>query len=161
MNRSIVFGLEFRAYDGVAEDGKEVVLTTPLLEVFASEIHAAAKKEGINISEGDLTFFAFDGSPLLACFSKEPFFHENGNTYFPGAYSLQRGSGEYLQDVVAICIAQNPSPHTRIVIRMATTDSEAQWYGWPDVIAMRDEVERALKLLPSQMQRRIVSYQEL
>ena len=63
-NASITFALEVGYYESVAEAeaGKEVVLATPRLEVFFSASIAAAKKEGLNIVEGDLWFFAFDGS---------------------------------------------------------------------------------------------------
>ena len=158
MTNASVFGLEIGYYDSVAEAdaGKEVVLATPRLEIFFSASIAAAKKEGSDIVEGDLWFFASDGSPLKACFSKKPYINFDRNRYFPGEYSLQPGYGEKLQDVIAKLIAKNPSPHTQIVVRVPATNESAQEYGWPDIKAMKDGVEHALKILPSEMAKRIV-----
>lgn len=157
-NASITFGLEIGYYDSSAEAdaGKEVVLATPRLEIFFSASIAAAKKEGLNIVEGDLRFFAFDGSPLKACFSKEPYVDTDRKKYYSGVYSLKPGCGEKLQDVIAKLIAQNPSPHTRIVVRVPATNEAAQEYGWSDIKAMKDGVDQALKILPSDMAKRIV-----
>ena len=157
-NASVTFGLEIGYYDSVAEAdaGKEVVLATPQLEVFFSAGIAAAKKEGLNIVEDDLWFFAFDGSPLKACFSKEPYIDTDRNKYYPGEYSLQPGCGEKLQDVIAKLIAKNPSPHTRIIVRLPATNESARGYGWSDIKAMKDGIEHALKILPSDMAKRIV-----
>lgn len=149
---------EIGYYDSVAEvdAGKEVVLSTPQLEVFFSASTAAAKKEGLNIVEGDLLFFAFDGSPLKACFSKEPYVDTDKGKYFPGVYSLQPGCGEKLQEVIAKLIAKNSSPHTRIIVRVPATNESARRYGWSDIKAMKDGIEHALKILPSDMAKRIV-----
>jgi len=157
-NASVTFGLEIGYYDSLAEagTGKEVVLATPQLEVFFSASNATAKKEGINIVERDLRFFAYDGSPLKACFSKEPYVDTERKKYSPGVYSLQQGLGEKLQDVIAKLIAQNPSPHTRIVVRVPATDVSAQEYGWPDIKTMKGGIEHALKIFPSDMRKRIV-----
>ena len=157
-NASVTFGLEIGYYDSVAEAdaGKDVVLATPQLEIFFSVGNAAAKKEGLCIAEGDLWFFAFDGSPLKACFSKEPYVDTDRKKYFPGIYSLQPGLGEKLQDVIAKLIAKNPSPHTRIVVRVPTTDESAQGYGWSGIKAMKEGVEHALTILPSDMAKRVV-----
>jgi hypothetical protein len=157
-NASVTFGLEIGYYDFVAETvaGKEVVLATPQLEVFFSASIAAAKKEGLNIVEGDLWFFAFDGSPLKARFSKEPYVDTDQKTYFPGVYSLQPGCGEKLQEVIAKLIAKNPSPHTRIIVRVPATNESARGYGWSDIKSMKDGIEHALKILPSDMAKRIV-----
>lgn len=157
-NASITFGLEIGYYDSLAEAdaGKEVVLPTPQLEVFFSASFAAAKKEGLTIVEGDLWFFAFDGSPLKACFSKKPYIDFDKKTYFRGVYSLQPGCGEKLQDVIAKLIANNPSPHTQIIVRIPATNESARGYGWPDIKSMKGEIEQALKILPSDMAKRIV-----
>jgi hypothetical protein len=157
-NASVTFGLEVGYYDSVAEAGagKEVVLATPQLDVFFSASFAAAKKEGLNIVEGDLWFFAFDGSPLKACFSKEPYVDTDKKTYFPGVYSLQPGRGEKLQDVIAKLIAKSPSPHTRIIVRVPASNESARGYGWSDIKSMKDGIEDALKILPSDMAKRIV-----
>jgi hypothetical protein len=153
-----VFGLEIGYYDSVAEAdaGKEVVLATPRLEVFFSASIAAAKKEGLTIVEGDLWLFAFDGSPLKACFSKQPYVDTDRRKYFAGVYTLQPGYGEKLQDVIAKLIAKNPSPHTQIVVRVPATNESARGYGWSDIKAMKDGIEHALKILPSDMAKRIV-----
>ena len=158
MTNGSVFGLEIGYYDSVAEAdaGKEVVLATPRLEVFFSASIAAAKKEGLNIVEGDLWFFAFDGSPLKACFSKEPYVDTDRKKYFPGEYSLQPGCGEKLQEVIAKLIAKNPSPHTRIIVLVPATNESARGYGWSDIKAMKDGIEHALKILTSDMAKRIV-----
>jgi hypothetical protein len=157
-NASVTFGLEIGYYDSAAEAdaGKEVVLATPQLDVFFSASVAAAKKEGLNMVEGDLWFFAFDGSPLKACFSKEPYVDTDRKKYFPGEYSLQPGCGEKLQEVIAKLIAKNPSPHTRIIVRVPATNESARGYGWSDIKAMKDGIEHALKILPSDMAKRIV-----
>jgi hypothetical protein len=157
-NASVTFGLEVGYYDSVAEAGagKEVVLATPQLDVFFSASFAAAKKEGLNIVEGDLWFFAFDGSPLKACFSKEPYVDTDKKTYFPGVYSLQPRRGEKLQDVIAKLIAKSPSPHTRIIVRVPASNESARGYGWSDIKSMKDGIEDALKILPSDMAKRIV-----
>jgi hypothetical protein len=157
-NASVTFALDIDYYDSVSEGeaGKEVVLATPRLEVFFSASAAAAKKEGLDIVEGDLWFFASDGQPLKACFSKEPYVDQDRNKYFSGVYSLQRECGEKLQDVIAKVIAKNPSPHTWIIVRLPYTDQAAREYGWSDIKSMRDGVERALKILSSDMAERIV-----
>ena len=157
-NASVTFALEIGYYDSVAEAdaGKEVVLATPRLEVFSSASIAAAEREGLDIVEGDLWFFAFDGSPLKACFSKEPYVDTDKNTYFPGVYSLQPGCGEKLQEVIAKLIAKNPSPHTQIIVRVPATNESARGYGWSDIKSMKDGIEHALKILPSDMAKRIV-----
>jgi len=157
-NASVTFGLEIGYYDSVAEAdaGKEVVLATPQLEVFSSASIAAAKKEGLSIVEGDLWFFAFDGSPLKACFSKEPYVDPIRHKYFPGVYSLESGSGEKLQDVIAKLIANNPSPHTRIIVRIPATNESARGYGWSDIKVMKDGVEHALKIFPADISKRIL-----
>jgi len=155
---SVIFALEIGFYDSLAEAaaGKEVVLATPRLEVFLSASFAAAKKEGINIAEGDLWFFAFDGSPLKACFSKKPYINFDQKTYFPGVYSLQPGCGEKLQDVIAKLIAKNPSPHTQIIVRVPATNESARGYGWSDIKSMKGDIEHALRILPSDLAKRIV-----
>ena len=155
---SVTFGLEIGYYDSVAEAdaGKEIVLATPQLELFFSASIAAAKKEGLTIVEGDLWFFALDGSPLKACFSKEPYVDTDRGKYFPGVYSLQPGCGEKLQEVIAKLIGKNPSPHTQIVVRVPATNESARGYGWSDIKAMKDGIEHALKILPSDMAKRIV-----
>jgi hypothetical protein len=157
-NASVTFALEIGYYDCVAEAdaGKEVVLATPRLEVFFSASIAAAEKEGLNIVEGDLWFFASDGSPLKARFSKEPYVDTDRKKYFPGVYSLQPGSGEKLQGVIAKLLAKNPSPHTRIVVRVPATDESARGYGWSDAGSMKAGIEQALKIFPSDMAKRIV-----
>lgn len=157
-NASVTFGLEIGYYDSAAEAdaGKEVVLATPQLEVFSSASIAAAKKEGLNIVEGDLRFFASDGSPLKACFSKEPYVDANRKKYFPGVYSLQPGGGERLQDVIATLVAESPSPHTKIIVRVPATNEAVRGYGWSDSKSMKEAIEQALKILPSDMAKRIV-----
>jgi hypothetical protein len=157
-NASVTFGLEIGYYDSAAEAdaSKEVVLATPQLDVFFTASIAAAKKEGLNMVEGGLWFFAFDGSPLKACFSKEPYVDTDRKKYFLGEYSLQPGCGEKLQEVIAKLIAKNPSPHTRIIVRVPATNESARGYGWSDIKAMKDGIEHALKILPSDMAKRIV-----
>jgi hypothetical protein len=155
---TITFGLEIRGYDSSAEGhaGKEIVLATPRLEIFFSPSIAASNKEGLEIVEGDLRFFAFDGSPLKACFSREPYVDTDSRTYFPGVYSLEPGWGEKLQDVIAMLIAQNPSPHTQIVVHVPATDEDARSYGWSDAKTMKEGIDQALTMLPSDMAKRVV-----
>ena len=157
-NASITFGLEivYHDSDADADRDKEVVLVTPRLEIFASADIAAAKKEGLNILEKNLWFFAFDGSPLKACFSKEPYFHADRKKYFPGIYSLQPGHGEKLQDVITKLIARNPSPHTRIIVRLPANDESAREFGWPGIKARKENMKHALDFLQADMVKRIV-----
>jgi hypothetical protein len=157
-NASITFSLEIGYYDSLAEAdaGKEVVLPTPRLEVFFSAGIAATYREGLDIVEGDLWFFAFDGSPLEACFSKEPYVDTDRKKYFPGVYSLRPGTGDKLQDVIAKLIAGNPSPHTQIVVCIPATNESAHEHGWSDMKAMKDGVEQALKILPPDLAKRVV-----
>src|SRR5262249_9242611 len=117
---------------------------------------AATKKQGLSILEGDLCFFAFDGSPLKACFSKEAYVDTERNKYFPGVYSLRPEQGEKLQDVIAQRIVNNPSPHTRIMVYLPADEVSARGYGWSSVEAMKVDVEHALKILPSDLARRVV-----
>ena len=59
---------------------------------------AIEQTPGINVVEQDTFFFASDGSPLEARFSKPAHFHSDGQSYTNGVYSLEPGTGRTLQD---------------------------------------------------------------
>lgn len=59
---------------------------------------AIEQTRGINVVEKDTFFFAADGSPLEARFSKPAHFDSDGKTYTNGVYSLLPGTGRTLQD---------------------------------------------------------------
>jgi hypothetical protein len=76
---SVTFSLDIRPFDARHVDDEGVVLETPMLGIYYSADAAAADREGLEIVEtldgsGDLWFFASDGSPLAADFSKEHVF---------------------------------------------------------------------------------------
>lgn len=153
----IVFSLETGIYDSTAvEDaGKEVVLWTPQLGIFYSADFAAKNRYGLDIVEGDLRFFAADGSPLEANFSVEPRFNSN-NTFFPGIYTLKSGTGINLQTALKDRIAANVSPHARIKVRTPkSNDSAANGWGWPDAATMRAGIVVALSILPEELAQRV------
>ncbi len=158
--RSVTFRLRTLYYDSPHESDDGEVLTTPWLEVYYSAEDAAADNEGLSIVEtldgyGDLWFFAADGSPLRAEFSKPPHFNDN-NTYFPGAYSLKRGAGDDLLRSLAKLIAKNRSPHSQIIVDIAATDETANRFGWADAQTMAHGVTHALQILPPDMLKRVV-----
>ena len=157
-NTSVTFSLELGSYDSLdeADAGKDVTFLTPQINVYFSANHAAADKEGINIWEGDLWFFASDGLPLEASFSKKPYVDMVKNEYFRGVYTLQPGHGESLQDAIAKIVGQNDSPHSQIIVRMPDTNEGARVYGWSDIESMTAGIENALEFLPLDMARRIV-----
>jgi hypothetical protein len=70
------------------------------LYVFNSKLDVAEKIEGIEIAEGIWRFFASDGSPMAARFSTPARINPERNTYTKGVYSLGRGSGSKLQEVL-------------------------------------------------------------
>ena len=158
---SVTFTLDTRWSDSVDEADAGEVLATPDLHVYCSPADAAADREGLDIVEtlegyGDLWFFASDGSPLKAHFSKEPYINFEKNTYFPGIYSLEPGAGENLQDALTSLIAKNRSPHTQIIVGLAANNEVAKQFGWSDTEAMKEGTERALQILPPDMATRVV-----
>lgn len=155
-NQSVTFSLDIRPFDSCDEHDAGEVLETPLLGVYYSADEAAADRIGLEIVEGDLWFFACDGSPLAAEFSKEPYFN-NDNTFFPGTYSLKRGaSGDGLVRFLAKLVDQNRSPHTQIIVWIATRDETANRFGWSNIQTMAEGVTHALQILPPDMLRRVV-----
>ncbi|HEX4303365.1 MAG TPA: hypothetical protein VHZ78_11265 [Rhizomicrobium sp.] len=154
-NPSFVFALEIGYRDANPESDNSEVLATPNLKVFSNATVAAASNEGINIVEGDLWFFAADGSPLKALFSKEPYVDTERLKYFVGKYSLQVGQGRKLQEVISGILSGNPS-RAQIIVRAAASNESAQEYGWSDVEAMKGNVERALKILSPDMAELVV-----
>jgi hypothetical protein len=154
----VIFSLEHAYYDSTAEAdaGKEIVLATPQLGVYFTQEMAIDKNEGLNIVEGDLSFFASDGSPMKANFSREPFIDSDRRTYFPGVYTLEAGAGKPLQETIAGRIENNPSPHTKIIVRMPEDDEHARFYGWSSLSAMKKGVADALQILPLSMLERVV-----
>lgn len=156
---SITFSLEIGFYDPAEKGDREDCHVTPQLGIYCSAADATADREGLDIVEGDLWFYAADGSLMQAQFSEEPYVSADKPTYFPGIYGLHPGSGEPLLHAIARIIAENgdSSPRTRIVVSMAATDEVAKQFGWPDMAAMKEGVKRALRILPPDMFRRLVS----
>jgi hypothetical protein len=161
-NASVVFSLDTRCWDFDEGDESEP-LRTPELGVYRSAAHAAADRIGLEIVEtldghADLWFFAADGVPLEAHFSQQPYIDFERNTYFAGVYSLHLGSGTNVFDAIAKIIASNHdrSTQARIVVWIASTDEDAKDFGWPTPEAMKDGVARALRILPPDMQRRLI-----
>jgi hypothetical protein len=155
-NQSVTFSLDIGFFDSCHEDDAGEVLETPLLGVYYSADDAASDRIGLEIVEGDLWFFACDGSPLGADFSKEPHFNDN-NTFFPGTYSLKRGAGsDGLVRSLAKLVDQNRSPHTQIIVWIATCDETGNRFGWSNIQVMAEGVTRALQVLPPDMLRRVV-----
>src|SRR5262249_9622009 len=90
-NNALVFALEIGYRDAVPDADNSDVLATPTLYAFSNAAVAAASNEGLTIVEGDLWFFASEGSPLEALFSEQPYVYPDRPSYFPGRYSLQAG----------------------------------------------------------------------
>ena len=160
-NRSVTFRLNTLYYDSLHEGDEGELLTTPWLGIYYSAEDAAADAEGLDIVEtldgyGDLWFFASDGSPLSAEFSKAPHFNDD-NTYFPGTYSLKRGTGsdDLLRSLTKL-IAKNRSPHTQIIVDIAESDETANRFGWANTQTMAQGVTHALQILPPDMLKRVV-----
>jgi hypothetical protein len=157
-NSTVTFVLRIDYYDSDApsDKGKNVVLACPHLSVFSSAQMAAAFEEGLEIVEGDIVFFAADGSPLKANFSEKPYVDAKNKKYFAGAYSLEAGKGDNLQTAIEKIIASNASPHARIRV-YATGDTEmAREYGWQSAKAMKDGIAQALKILPPELADRVL-----
>ena len=155
---NIVFSLETGIYDSTSPEdaGKEVVLWTPQLGIFPSAETAIHRYFGLEIVEGDLKFFAADGSPLAANFSKEPSFPDSGTrTFFPGIYTLQPGTGEDLQTALAMRVEANVTPNAQIVVWQPTLDKIAVFWGWPDAKTMSSAITEALKILPPELTKRV------
>ncbi|MFZ0913392.1 MAG: hypothetical protein WBQ76_15785 [Candidatus Korobacteraceae bacterium] len=159
---SVVFGLETPNYYPYELDEAEDIIT-PGLDIYRCAADAAAHRDGIDIWEtlagfGDLWFFAADGSPLEARFSREPYFNADKPTYFPGVYTLEPGTGEDLLSAIAKVIAKNgnSSLFTRIIVGTAACDEAARQYGWSSVQAMKDGVELALRILPPDLLTRVM-----
>jgi hypothetical protein len=125
------------------------------LGIFHSARIAAEQRYGLEVVEGDLRFYAADGSPLEANFIKEPSFATDMRTFFPGVYTLRPGTGNYLQTVLAERIAFNVSPYAQIMVYVPISQESASNWGWPNAKAMEDGIAEALKILPSELLRRV------
>jgi len=68
------------------------------LVTYGTAAEAIEQTPGINIVEKDTFFFAADGTPLEAHFSKPAYFRSNGTAYTNGVYSLAPGTGRTLQN---------------------------------------------------------------
>jgi hypothetical protein len=157
-NASVVFSLNTGYWDFDDES-----LHTPELSVYRSAADAASDNEGLSIVEtlqgnDDLWFFAADGSPLEAQFSQQAYINFERNTYFRGVYSLHLGTGPTLFDAIEKIIASNGdrSPQARIGVWIAGTDEAATQFGWSTPEAMKEGVVLALRILPGDMQRRLI-----
>ncbi len=161
-NASVVFSLNTGNWD-FDESRDDEPLRTPELGVYRSAANAAADNEGLSIVEtlagdDDLWFFAVDGSPLEAQFSQQPYINFEKNEYFRGVYSLHLGSGTNLFDAIAKIIATNQerSPQARIAVWIASTDEAAKGFGWSTSEAMKEGVVLALRILPPDLQKRLI-----
>ena len=141
----LVFALAIRHWDAPPESGSARVIAKPDLAAFANEAVAAASNEGINVVEGDLWFFAADGSPLEAVFSEPPYVDAERLTYFAGTYSLRAGRGMTLRRMLSEILSDNPVRGARIAVRIATSNDVAQQHGWPNALAMESDLEQALE----------------
>jgi hypothetical protein len=142
---TLVFALEFTYWDAPPESGTTEVITTPTLNAFANAALAASSNEGLNIVEGDLWFFAADGSPLEAAFSEQPYVNVERLKYFAGKYSLQAGRGETLREMISDVLPLVPPQCAKIIVRVATSNDVAREHGWPDVETMKMCVDQALE----------------
>lgn len=156
MNDSLVFALEVDYRDAIPQRELSEVVATPKLEVFSNATIATTSNEGINIVEGDLWFFAADGSPLEALFSEEPYVDNKKQKYFAGKYFLRAGRGKSLQEVISDILPHTGSSRACIIVRVPASDNGAQEYGWQDALAMKSNVEQALKILPPDMAELVV-----
>jgi hypothetical protein len=138
---NLVFSLEFTSWDAPPESGGTEVIVKPTLEAFSNAALAASSHEGINIVEGDLWFFAADGSPLEAVFSEQPYFDSKRSEYFAGIYCLRAGRGKTLREMVL----EGYPADAPIIVRVATSNEAAQRYGWTDVEEMKNKVNQALE----------------
>jgi hypothetical protein len=144
-NTTLVFALQLSYWDASPESASTEVRANPDLEVFSNTTLAAASKEGINIVEGDLWFFAADGSPLEAVFSEQPYVDNERLKYFAGKYSLHAGRGKTLRQMISNVLSDYPPLGEKIIVRVAASDEVAQKYGWSDVEEMRSNVDQALE----------------
>jgi hypothetical protein len=137
---TLVFALEFTYWDARPESDGTEVIARPNLDAFSTAVLAASSNEGINIVEGDLWFFAADGSPLEAVFSERPYVDAERLKYFTGKYSLQAGHGKTLREMISDRSYRDP----QIIVRLADSNEVAQKYGWSDVEEMKSNVDQAL-----------------
>ncbi len=153
----VVFTFETGLWDSDAPEdaGKNITLWTPILSLYASAALAAESEEGLNFVEGDIKFFAADGSSLVPNFSQEPYIDFKKNTYFAGVYTLIPGTGENLIEVLRSRIEANVSPHVRIAIRLPTKDDVAASWGWSSASAMKISFFQALEILPPDLVARV------
>ena len=160
-NVSVVFGFNSGTWD--FDESSDEPLRTPELSIYSTAADAAADNEGLSIVEtlngyDDLWFFAQDGSPLEAHFSQQPYINFEKNEYFRGVYSLHPGSGTTLFDAITRVIESNHdrSSQARIAVWIAGADETAKKFGWSSPEAMKQGVVLALRLLPQDMQGRLI-----
>ncbi|MEZ0260634.1 MAG: hypothetical protein ACAH80_06460 [Alphaproteobacteria bacterium] len=153
----VVFTFETGIWDSDAPEdaGKGVMLWTPILSLYPSAELAAESEEGLNFVEGDIKFFAADGSSLVPAFSQEPYINSEKNTYFAGVYTLVPAAGKNLITELHSRIEANVSPHARIMIRSPLKDEGAASWGWPSAKAMKLAFVQALKILPPDLATRV------
>jgi hypothetical protein len=142
---TLVFALEFTYWDAPPESGTTEVITTPTLNAFANASLAVSSNEGLNIVEGDLWFFAADGSPLEATFSEQPYVDVERLRYFAGKYSLQAGRGKTLREMISDVLSDVLPQCAKIIVRVATSNEVARDHGWTDVETMKNSVNQALE----------------
>jgi len=136
----LVFSLHFTYWDDPREPDGTNIVARPALEAFADAALAAASNEGLGIMEGDLWFFAADGSPLEAVFSEQPYVDTERLKYFAGRYSLQPGTGKTLREIIADRCPAVP----QIIVKNARSEATARRNGWSTVEEVKSKVREAL-----------------
>lgn len=142
---TLVFALGFTYWDAPPESGSTQVIATPTLNAFANTSLAASSNQGLTIVEGDLWFFAADGSSLEAAFAEQPYVDVERLRYFAGKYSLQAGREKTLREMFSNVLSDVPPQCAKIIVRVATSNEVAREHGWPDVETMKNSVNQALE----------------
>ena len=157
---SLIFVLTTEYYYGYPEIPPPIAdanLATPVLSFFASADVAAQREEGLSFVEGDVAFFAADGSSLIPKFSREPYINNEKNTYFPGVYTLQLAQNKNLGQVIFERIKQAQfSDDIRIIAMMPEDDESAQFRGWKNADAMEAAIKEALSILPKNLKKLVI-----
>ncbi|MBI1214856.1 MAG: hypothetical protein GC185_03440 [Alphaproteobacteria bacterium] len=155
---SIIFALRtaFRDAENLKAGSGDAVLAVPHITPYASTLSAVADIEGLEIAEGGVALFAAEGAPLHAVFSERPYVEDARNRYFAGVYTLHKGDGEGLTVAINRILSGNGGEDGPVHVLMPDTDEGAQDGGWPALSFMKADVEKALKMLPPELERRIV-----
>ena len=143
---TLVFALQITYWDAPPDSGCADIIAKPTLETFSDAALAASSKEGINIVEGDLWFFAADGSALEAVFSEQPYVDPERLRYFAGKYSLQTGHGKTLREMISDILSDVPMSNAQILVLGTPSDEWVHEHGWSDAETMRSQIKQALEV---------------